>query len=495
MTNLLSLNANKAGLSSLDDKSKDEISRKIQEASKDTAFFKHQIERQKKIDLQIKRLFESASKLSMDEREKGRKEMDKRANELRGRYHDYSHIIVHLDMDMFFAAVEIRDDPSLVDVPVAVGSKSMISTSNYVARRFGVRAGMAGFIGLKLCPQLRIIPPDFRKYKSCSDQVMEIVGEYDANYYSPSMDEAYLDITECVRNRCPQSVSENWPEGGFLDDCVWKIGESVVSEMRRKITEVTNLTCSCGIAHNRMLAKVCTDLNKPNGQYILKVTSEADLIDFLSKTSVRKIPGIGPVQSQHLTGLGINTCRELFESRDLIYLLFTPSLINFYLRVSLGISSYDIHMVDESNRKSLGTETTFRSSADIEFLSRHLRDLSKELSEDLKSRHLAGKTITIRIKWATFESIVRSKSLVFSVNDEETLFDVSKSLLASELRARPKDKVRLLGIRVSNFPAEKSDGKNVSGNLLNFVKRFKKGEETLKNEDSLGETLMGGDAK
>lgn len=477
MTDLLSLNANKAGLSSLDNQSREEISRKIHEASKDTLYFKHQTERQKKIHFQIKNLIESASKLTREEREKAKKEMDSMAIELQQRFSDFGHIIVHLDMDMFFAAVEIRDDPVLADQPVAVGSKSMISTSNYVARKFGVRAGMAGFIGLKLCPQLKIIHPNFKKYKECSDEVMSVIAEYDPNFYSPSMDEAYLDITGFVRSKYSLEVCD---DGGFIGEGVWNKASEVVEEIRRRIVERTNLTCSCGIANNKMLAKVCTDLNKPDGQYLLKITCEQDVRNFLSQTSVRKIPGIGPVQSQYLIGLGINTCKDLYESRDLIYLLFTPSLVNFYLRVSLGISSHDIDIHDESSRKSLGCETTFKSSNDINFLSGHLRSLAKELSEDLKSRDLSGKTITIRIKWATFDSIVRSKSLSFHVNDEDAIFKVARGLLQTELRERRDNSIRLLGIRLSNFPSESKSDKKLENesqsNILSFVKRFKKEE-------------------
>jgi DNA polymerase kappa len=156
----------------------------------------------------------------------------------------------HIDMDMFYAAVEIRDNPSLADKPVAVGGDMMISTANYIARKYGVRSAMPGFIAKKLCPDLVFVDCNFKKYSEVSKVFKAILEEYDPDYESMGSDEANLDITNYLLER-----GLNNDEGK----------QAVVKEIRTRIKEATLLTCSAGIACNKMLAKICTDMNKPDG--------------------------------------------------------------------------------------------------------------------------------------------------------------------------------------------------------------------------------------
>ncbi len=165
----------------------------------------------------------------------------------------------HIDMDMFFAAVEIRDDPSLADKPVAVGGEMMISTANYVARKYGVRSAMPGFIAKKLCPELVFVKCNFRKYKEVSLVFQAILAEYDPAYESMGCDEANLDLTNYLIEK-----DLNTDEGR----------QNVVEEIRQRIFEATTLTCSSGISCNKMLAKICTDMKKPNGQTYLRPDAE-----------------------------------------------------------------------------------------------------------------------------------------------------------------------------------------------------------------------------
>ncbi|KDD71903.1 impB/mucB/samB UV-protection protein, partial [Helicosporidium sp. ATCC 50920] len=176
-------------------------------------------------------------------------------------------------MDAFFAAVEARDNPSLADRPFAVGGMSMISTANYVARRFGVRSAMPGFIAVKLCPELVFIQPNFDKYAAASAEARKVFAEYDPAFSSWSMDEASLDATEHCR-RTGQS------------------GAEVAQAIRDKVRAQTRLTCSVGVAPNRMLAKICSDTNKPDGQFVVPPVRRA-VLDFVGGMSVRKVPGIG----------------------------------------------------------------------------------------------------------------------------------------------------------------------------------------------------------
>uniref|UniRef100_A0A671RT10 DNA polymerase kappa n=1 Tax=Sinocyclocheilus anshuiensis TaxID=1608454 RepID=A0A671RT10_9TELE len=211
-------------------------------------------------------------------------------------------VIVHVDMDAFYAAVEMRDCPELEDKLMAVGSMSMLSTSNYHARRFGVRAAMPGFIAKKLCPNLVIVPTNFDKYRAVSAQVREIFSEYDPHFMPMSLDEAYLDITEqrkhwpetmqtyCICDKTENDTDKSTAESEkdelspvlFEDspssspslsgsdrkaEVFGTSAEEAVREMRFRIQQKTSLTASAGIAPNMMLAKVCSDKNKPNGQY------------------------------------------------------------------------------------------------------------------------------------------------------------------------------------------------------------------------------------
>ena len=161
---------------------------------------------------------------------------------------------IHVDMDAFYAAVEMRDDPSLVDKPLAIGDKNMIMTTNYFARNFGIRSGVPSFIGKKLCPNLIFMRPDYTKYRAASEEIQAILKEYDPELEVVGLDEANLDVTDYLR----KNDMDN--EMGRLF-----MGQKV----RQEIRERTRMTASCGIACNKMLAKVCSDMNKPDGQTYL----------------------------------------------------------------------------------------------------------------------------------------------------------------------------------------------------------------------------------
>lgn len=478
---LMQLNDAKAGMQGLD---KEKINRIIEEASRDSPFYKRQLEQQKKRNSQIQQMVQKMKKLTREQIACATAEMDTRARCLEAQRRDLSRILVHLDMDMFFAAVEIRDDPSLAEKPIAVGSKSMLSTSNYVARKFGVRAAMAGFIGKKLCKDLVIIPPNFGKYKAASKQVMSIIEEYDANYSSWSLDEACFDLTEYVKDK---HSNKNPSTGTTLPEEFWQTAGEVVTEIRRRIHQETRLTASAGIAHNTMFAKLCSDLNKPNGQYMLTATSLEVVDDFLRDIPCRKIPGIGPVQEQFLKGIGIENCRDLYEKRGLVFLLFTPASADFYLRVSLGIASNSLLKDEEgSSRKSLGSETTFTATKDMKFLEKVLRDLSKEVSDELMKKNLIGRKITLVIKWSSFVSIDRGKSIPYYTNDADVIFEQTRSRLVEEMKLKEQSspgeescKIRLLGVRVSTLIPGDENSRKFEDSGPSSPKKTRKQESIL----------------
>ena len=200
---------------------------------------------------------------------------------------------IHVDMDMFYAACEIRDRPDLIDHPVAIGDYSMIQTTNYVARKFGVRAAMPGFLGKQMCPHLVFIRANKEKYTRISDyEFMYLLKNFDERLESQGLDEANLDVTDYLIEN-----GLNSPEGRMF------LGQKI----RQTIAEKMQMTCSAGLACNKMLAKICSELDKPNGQTYLSFEKEK-ILEFMAVKKVREIPGVGGVLEQQLAGIGILTC-------------------------------------------------------------------------------------------------------------------------------------------------------------------------------------------
>lgn len=197
-------------------------------------------------------------------------------------------------MDMFYAAVEIRDDPSLADVPIAVGSESGIcTTSNYVARKYGVRAAMPGFVARKLCPELIFVPCNHAKYAAVAQIFREIIDTYDPEFESLGLDEAHLDITDyCEANDI--STEEEI--------------KALVQKIRDDIKKATQITCSAGIGCNKMIAKICTDLKKPDGQTFMPSDLKT-VKEFMCGLPIRKVPYIGKMIELTLNNLGIETVK------------------------------------------------------------------------------------------------------------------------------------------------------------------------------------------
>uniref|UniRef100_A0A9L0ICB6 DNA polymerase kappa n=1 Tax=Equus asinus TaxID=9793 RepID=A0A9L0ICB6_EQUAS len=198
----MGLNDNKAGMEGLD---KEKINKIIMEATKGSRFYGNELKKEKQVNRRIENMMQQKAQITSQQLRKAQLQVDKFAMELE-QSRDLNNTIVHIDMDAFYAAVEMRDNPELKDKPIAVGSMSMLSTSNYHARRFGVRAAMPGFIAKRLCPQLLIVPPNFDKYRAVSREVKEILADYDPNFLAMSLDEAYLNITKHLQER------QNWPE-------------------------------------------------------------------------------------------------------------------------------------------------------------------------------------------------------------------------------------------------------------------------------------------
>ncbi|NXO76443.1 POLK polymerase, partial [Sitta europaea] len=512
----MGLNDNKAGMQGLD---KEKINKIIMEATK--------VDRLKGyFSFQMQMVDSSLQSITVYEMLKERLvvfqllvysvQVDKLVIELE-QSRNLSSTIVHIDMDAFYAAVEMRDNPELKEKPIAVGSMSMLSTSNYHARRFGVRAAMPGFIAKRLCPHLTIVPLNFEKYGKVSKEVREILAEYDPNFMPMGLDEAYLNITQHLEERL------NWPEEkrrfflnresttgidsvnmsakfnegevssspvlfedntSLMDDNLEQRGlsvensvvfgtsaEEVVKEIRFRIEQKTQLTASAGIAPNTMLAKMCSDRNKPNGQYRIS-PERLVVLDFLKDLPIRKVPGIGKVTEKMLKALGIVTCSELYQQRALLSLLFSEVSWRNFLDISLGLGS--THLEKDGERKSMSTERTFSEINTAEDQYSLCRELCRDLAQELQKEGLKGKTVTLKLKNVNFEVKTRASTVLSSVSTEEEIFTVAKDLLGTEIDSVAPHplRIRLMGVRVSGFLTEE-EKKYQQKSITSFLKSGK----------------------
>ncbi|NWQ97323.1 POLK polymerase, partial [Burhinus bistriatus] len=511
----MGLNDNKAGMQGLD---KEKINKIIMEATKGSRFYENELKKDQQVNQRIEKMMQLKERITAQQLLKAQLQVDKLVIELE-QSRNLSSTIVHIDMDAFYAAVEMRDNPELKDKPVAVGSMSMLSTSNYHARRFGVRAAMPGFIAKKLCPHLTIVPLNFEKYGQVSKEVRKILAEYDPNFMPVGLDEAYLNITEHLEERL------NWPEekrrfffntesttvkdkddinmpAKFNDDgyssspvlfedntslmddhpeqrhqpvenliVFGTSAEEVVKEIRFRIEQKTKLTASAGIAPNTMLAKMCSDRNKPNGQ--CRIASERQaVLDFLKDLPIRKVPGIGKVTEKLLRALGIVTCSELYQQRALLSLLFSEASWRNFLDISLGLGS--THLEKDGERKSMSTERTFSEINTAEDQYSLCRELCKDLAQELQKEGLKGKTVTLKLKNVNFEVKTRASTVLSSVSTEEEIFAVAKDLLGTEIDSVAPHplRIRLMGVRVSGFLSEE-EKKYQQKSITSFLKSGK----------------------
>lgn len=325
-------------------------------------------------------------------------------------------------MDAFFAAVEMRDNPALRNVPMAVGGSSdrrgVIATSNYEARKFGVRSAMATAHALKLCPQLVLVRGRMEKYKEASDIVFEIFHEYTELVEGLSLDEAYLDVTDCKLFNNSATL--------------------IAQDIRKKIYERTGgLTASAGIAPNKLLAKMASDLNKPNGQFTI---SPSEVDHFIQKIPVEKIHGVGKVTAKYMHDLGIKTCLDMqaYSRSEMIHLFgkFGDALFD-YCR---GHDERDVET--EYERKSLGTEETYsKDISSLDEMKEQVKRMVQEMREALENYpERTIKNLHVKIKYFDFKVTTIERVMPFS--EENYLY-----LLEERWFQDPRP-VRLLGVGV-----------------------------------------------
>ena len=339
--------------------------------------------------------------------------------------------IIHVDMDAFFASVEQMDSPELKGKPIAVGGsekRGVVSAASYEARTFGVRSAMSGMQAKRNCPDLIFVRPRFDRYSEISKKIRKIFYDYTDKVEPLSLDEAYLDVTENKKGNPSATL--------------------IAKEIRERILKEVGLTASAGISINKFIAKVASDYNKPNGQ---KTVNPEEVIDFLEALDIRKFYGVGKVTAEKMYQLGIFTGKDL-KAKTIDYLdqHFGKSG-RYYYCVVRGIHNSEV----KSNRirKSLAAERTFNKNLSSEiFMLEKLNHIAEEVAKRLSKGHVAGKTVTLKIKYSDFTLQTRSKTLPYFISDKAIILEIAKDLLYQE---KLSNSVRLLGISLSNLNTEK----------------------------------------
>jgi DNA polymerase IV len=347
--------------------------------------------------------------------------------------------IIHIDMDAFYASVEQRDDPALRGVPVAVGgagARGVVAAASYEARKFGVHSAMASITARRKCPELVFVPPRFDVYKSVSQQVRAIFARYTLLIQPLSLDEAYLDVTAPLVDRGSATA--------------------IAEEIRAAIRLETGLTASAGVSYNKFLAKLASDHRKPDGLFV--ITPQIGPA-FVAELPVGKFHGVGPVTAAKMIELGIHTGLDLRgQTRESLTAEFGKAGDYFY---RLARAEDDRPVVADQRRKSLGVERTFEHDLLAwEEVAPALDPVFAKLWAAYSRHGLTARTVTVKIKYANFQLITRSRSGGEAITTRATIEQISRDLLQPLFP--PARGVRLLGVTLSNFDAAVAENRQTT---------------------------------
>lgn len=344
--------------------------------------------------------------------------------------------IIHVDMDAFYASVEQRDNPELRGKPVAVGgaaARGVVAAASYEARNFGVHSAMPSVTAARKCPDLIFVKPRFEVYRAVSQQIREIFAEYTSLIEPLSLDEAYLDVTE--NHKCMPLATE------------------IAQEIRAKIKIVTGLNASAGISYNKFLAKMASDLNKPNGQAVITPKNGPAFVEGLA---VKKFHGVGPATAEKMRKLGIETGADLkAQSMQFLTERFGKSGPYFY-GIARAIDERQVR--PDRVRKSVGAEDTFVTDIDdLVLATSELEPLAQKVWSYCEARGFTGKTVTVKIKYSDFSQATRSKTSAFPVANYNDILETATTLLATVYPF--KRSVRLLGVTLSTLTTDAFEDK------------------------------------
>ena len=347
-------------------------------------------------------------------------------------------IILHLDMDSFYASVEVQANPELRGKPVVIGAdpkkgtgRGVVSTCSYEARAFGIRSAMPISQAYVLCPHAVFLPPHFPRYADASAAVMAIVKSHNLPFQQVSIDEAFLDVSSL---------------GSYSE--ATDLGARIRNDIRTQL----GLTCSIGIAPTKVVAKIASDVDKPDG---LTVVEPENIFSFLAPMPVRKIPGVGSKSEAELFEMGIRTIRDLAQyDLQLLITRFGRSAVALQA-ITTGID--DDPVKERDGVKSVSRETTFPVDTDDEQVIVATVDaLSRDVCQNLADESLRCRTVTIKVRYQGFVTKTKARTLPYYTDDVKTVRSCAHSLLREIFDGRP---IRLLGIRLSTF--EKQDARQM----------------------------------
>jgi DNA polymerase-4 len=340
----------------------------------------------------------------------------------------YMRRILHIDMDAFFAAVEQKRRPELTGKPIVVGGggdptkRGVVSTASYEARKFGIHSAMPLRTAYKLCTDAVFLPVDYEEYLRVSGMVKSILREFTDVIEDVGIDEAFLEL--------PQTD---------------KPLEEIAKEIKKRIYDEIGLTCSIGIAPNKLLAKIASDMQKPDGITIIR---EDEIESRIWQLSVRKLWGVGPKTEAHLKSMGIKTIGELASfSRDKLIEEFGESHGNYLYEAARGID--DSPLVTHWEPKSHSRETTFQKDThNWQAIAKTIAELTKDVIDDMKKSGCKGKTVTVKVRFSDFETHTRAKTISKPTDTEE---EIRKAAFDCLKRFELRKKVRLIGVRVGGL--------------------------------------------
>ncbi len=344
-----------------------------------------------------------------------------------------SRVVLHVDMDAFYAAVEIRENPELEGKPIVVGAdprkhpRGVVLTASYEARRYGLRSAMSCVEALRRCPEAIFVAPHFELYGRVSGEIMATLRGFADRLEPSGIEEGYLDVT----NRCDGNFSR---------------AQGIARDIKAAIRRDHRLSCSIGIAPTKALAKIASDFDKPDG---LTVVSPDDVVEFLAPIPVRKISGVGPKTAERLKELGLESIGDVQRTnrQDLVELL--GAFGEYVYDVALGRDAGEV-VEPTGPPESISTETTFAKDLDTYgAVWPELEALARSLHEQLLLEKYAYRTVTLKARYSNFETHTRSRSLKIHTTDLEPILILSQMMLKEVLA--PDRKVRLIGVRLSSL--------------------------------------------
>ena len=336
--------------------------------------------------------------------------------------------ILHIDMDAFFAAVEEQRHPELRGKPVVIGGsgdptkRGVVSTASYEARKYGIHSALPLRTAYNLCPEAVFLPVDYEEYSRVSGIIKTALKEMSSIMEDVGIDEAFLDISE-----------------------IDKPSEEIAQEIKKRIMEETGLTCSIGIASNKLLAKIASDMQKPDG---LTIIAEKDIEKCIWPLPVRKLWGVGPKTEGSLKNIGINTIGELaLISIDRLVETYGQSYGHYLHEASRGID--ESPLVTHWEPKSVSRETTFQTDTNNwQTIAKTIAELAEQVVDDIKQKRYKGRTVTLKVRFSDFKTYTRAKTLN---EPTDSIEDIRKAAFGCLKRIELKMKVRLIGVRITQF--------------------------------------------